>query len=312
MKKLYIVVPCHNEEPILRDSTAQLSAVLDELCQCQLISDESRLLYVDDGSTDGTWTVMRQLQKEYRRLTAIRLSHNVGQQNALFAGMETACDHADMVITIDADLQDDISAMRTMVEKYYEGCDVVYGVRAERKTDSWTKRNNAQMFYRIVRRMGIESVYSHADYRLMSQRAVKALLQYHEKDIYLRGVVPQLGFKHDCVYYNRMERTAGTTSYSLSRQMSLAMTGITSFSSRPIYIVTVLGIIFLFIALGILIWVITMLLCHRTVAGWTSLMLSVWFCSGVLLVCLGVIGEYIGKIYLEVKDRPRYHIMDTV
>ena len=305
---LYIVVPCYNEQEVLPITTPKLIEQLNALVEAQLIDKESRILYVNDGSIDNTWQLIEQYTQQHPQVCGVKLAGNVGHQNALLAGLEAASERADITISIDADLQDDVAVMRDMVQKYHEGCDIVYGVRRERKTDTWFKRNSALAFYKLMRRLGVKSVYNHADYRLMSRRAVKQLLNYRERNLFLRGIVPLVGYKTDSVFYDRSERLAGESKYPLSKMINFAVNGITSFSIKPVRMVLTLGIIFTLIALGILIYVLIAYFSGRTVSGWASLILSLWFIGGCVLIGLGIVGEYIGKIYIEVKDRPRYNI----
>ena len=308
---LYIVIPCFNEQEVLPITHEHLSSLLGRLMQAGMISQESRLLYVDDGSDDATW----QLVTDYadsEQVCAIKLSANVGQQNALLAGMEAACHQADAVITIDADLQDDIEVIPRMLECLDDGCDIVCGVRRERATDTWFKRMSAQCFYRLMQRLGVKSTYNHADYRLMSRRAVRALLAYRERNLYLRGIVSLVGYKTASVYYDRAERAAGSSKYPLRRMAGFAVDGITSFSIRPVRMVLTLGVVFLFIALAMLAYVLVAYFGGWAVSGWASIVLSMWFIGGCVLIGLGIVGEYIGKIYIEVKDRPRYHVEQTI
>lgn len=305
---LYIVVPCYNEQEMLPTTTARLVKQLQLLQEAGLISEESRILYVNDGSTDETWTLIEKYCNEHEQVCGVKLAGNVGHQNALVAGLETACDKADIIISIDADLQDDINVMSQMIEKYNQGYDIVYGVRRERKTDTWFKRNSALSFYKLMKKLGVKSVYNHADYRLMSRRAVKQLLQYNERNLFLRGIVPLVGYRSEKVYYDRSEREAGESKYPLSKMVSFAVDGITSFSIKPVRMVFTLGILFTLIATAILIYVLIAYFSGRAVSGWASLILSIWFIGGCILIGLGIVGEYVGKIYIEVKDRPRYNI----
>lgn len=305
---LYIVVPCYNEQEVLPITTPKLIEQLNALVEAQLIDKESRILYVNDGSIDDTWQLIEQYTQQHPQVCGVKLAGNVGHQNALLAGLEAASERADITISIDADLQDDVAVMRDMVQKYHEGCDIVYGVRRERKTDTWFKRNSALAFYKLMRRLGVKSVYNHADYRLMSRRAVKQLLNYRERNLFLRGIVPLVGYRTDSVFYDRSERLAGESKYPLSKMINFAVNGITSFSIKPVRMVLTLGIIFTLIALGILAYVLIAYFSGRTVSGWASLILSLWFIGGCVLIGLGIVGEYIGKIYIEVKDRPRYNI----
>lgn len=305
---LTIVVPCYNEEPVLEQTTQHLLAVLEGMQE--IVSPDSRILYVDDGSHDATWSMIEQLHAEDRRIAGISLAHNSGHQNALMAGLTTAIRFADLTVTIDADLQDDETVIKEMVQLALQGNDIVYGVRSSRATDTWFKRTTAQAFYRLMGKMGVKTVYNHADYRLMSRRAVEALLHYEERNLFLRGLVPLLGYKTAQVEYARKERQAGESKYPLTKMLNLAFDGITSFSMSLVHMVLWLGLIFLLIALGITIWVIVCLVQHKAITGWSSLILSIWFCSGCVLIGLGIVGEYIGKIYMEVKRRPRFNIKD--
>lgn len=306
---LIITVPCYNEEAVLQETVKRLSDLLDNMVEEQKLVDQgSRILLVNDGSADNTWNIIRQLHGSNSYVCGLNLAGNVGHQNALMAGLETAKDMGDAIISIDADLQDDIAVIPEMIRKYLDGCDIVYGVRKERKTDTWFKRKTAQSFYKLMNFLGVKSVYNHADYRLMSKRAVEQLCQYREKNLFLRGIIPTIGYKTDCVYYNRAERFAGESKYPLGKMINFAVDGITSFSVRPVRIIFLIGVLFLLIALGIFIYVICSLIGGNTVSGWASLILSVWVIGGCALLGIGVIGEYIGKIYLEVKDRPRYNI----
>ncbi len=310
--KLILIVPCHNEEAVLERTTKELSSLLEQMIHEGRVSEGSRILYVNDGSQDHTWDMIVRYHEENPYVCGVSLAKNAGHQNALMAGLETAKDLGDLFLTIDADLQDDISVIPEMVEKCKEGSDIVYGVRKERKTDTWFKRTTAQGFYKLMARLGVQTVYNHADFRLMSRRAVEHLCQYRERNLYLRGIVPQLGYQSDCVYYDRSERKAGESKYPLKKMLGLAADGITSFSTKPLRIVTFFGILSLLIAVGILIYVLCSLFSGRAVSGWSSLMLSIWFIGGLLLIGLGIVGEYVGKIYLEVKDRPRFNVETTL
>ena len=285
----------------------QLMSLLQGLTESGAVSSESRVLYVDDGSTDSTWSLISGYAHA-GRACGIKLSCNVGHQNALLAGLEHGVEHGDVLVTIDADGQDDAQVIPQMLERYQAGCDIVYGVRRERKSDTWFKRTTAQAYYRIMHHLGVKSVYNHADYRLMSRRAVNALLRYRERNLYLRGVVSLVGFQTGRVYYDREARLAGKSKFPLRRMLAFAVDGITSFSIRPVRMVLTLGIVFLFIALAMLVYVLVAYFTGRAVSGWASMILSLWFIGGCVLIGLGVVGEYIGKIYIEVKDRPRYHI----
>ncbi|MBR6368886.1 MAG: glycosyltransferase family 2 protein [Bacteroidaceae bacterium] len=306
--RLAIVVPCYKEELVLHETTSRLTQVLDDLVKDDLIATNSYILYVNDGSTDNTWSIISELHEANKYVNGVNLAGNVGHQNALVAGLSSAVENCDMAISIDADLQDDVNAIREMVVKYYEGCDIVYGVRQSRQTDTWFKRTTALGFYSLMKSMGVKSVYNHADYRLMSQRALRQLLRYRERNLFLRGMVPTIGYKTDCVYYDRAERFAGESKYPLKKMISFAFDGITSFSVKPVHMVLYFGIVFLIVAFSIFCFVMYSLFRGNAVPGWTSLMLSVWFCSGCILLGLGIVGEYVGKIYVEVKDRPRFNI----
>ena len=295
---LAIVVPCYNEEEVLPQTNQQLRGLLDTMMRDGLVGQGSYLLYVDDGSRDRTWMIIEGYSDSDAHVRGLKLAGNVGHQNALMAGLETARQDADIIVSIDADLQDDIKAIPEMVKKYDDGCDIVYGVRRKRTTDTLFKRTTAQMFYRFMSGMGVKSVYNHADFRLMSQRAVDALCQYEERNLFLRGLVPLLGYKTDQVLYDRLERQAGESKYPLSKMLSFAIDGVTSFSVKPLRLIFDLGLIFLIMAL-----------CQgRGVQGWASLMLSIWFVGGCVLICLSIIAAYIGRIYTEEKHRPRYNI----
>ena len=276
-----------------------------------IISPESRVLLVDDGSQDETWTLIRTLHEVDTLFEGIKLSHNRGQQNAFLAGLKAASGKADCVITMDADLQDDIEAMDAMLTSYMNGSDIVFGVRSNRDTDSFFKRHSAQGYYKIMRRMGIELVYNHADYRLMSRRALEALNEYTEVNLFLRGIVPELGFKTDVVYYKRAERFAGETKYPLKKMIALAVEGVTSFSVQPLKIISRLGILLAFLSLAGLVYALISKISGSAVSGWTTILLSIWFLGGLQLLCIGVVGTYIGRIYSEVKARPRYIIEET-
>lgn len=308
MNRLSIIVPCYYEEAVLPETTKRLLKLLEELINDNIISSDSYILYVNDGSQDRTWALIEEYHSLYKHIKGVNLAGNVGHQNALIAGLSVALNSCDIAVTIDADLQDDVNAIRDMVKKYDEGSDIVYGVRASRKTDTWFKRATAQGFYRIMKFLGVKSVYNHADYRLMSKRAVQYLLSFRERNIFLRGLVPLIGYKTDCVYYDRAERFAGESKYPLRKMLTFAFDGITSFSVVPVHMVLIMGLLFLLVAFCILIWVGYLIITGGTIRGWASLMLSIWFCSGCLLVGMGIVGEYIGRIYIEVKDRPRYNI----
>ncbi len=301
---IYIVVPCYNEEAVLKDTTEQLVALLPRL------SLPARILYVDDGSRDATWDMIEAFAKAHPEVCGIRLAHNVGHQNALWAGMEHVADRADAIISIDADLQDDIEVIVRMVDDFRDGADVVYGVRRDRTTDSFFKRATALCFYKAMNSLGTGTVYNHADFRLLSHRALRALMDFPERNLFLRGMVPMLGFHTKMEYYDRLERKAGETKYPLSKMLAFAADGITSFSIKPLRSIFFCGVLFLLVAVGVIVWALIEYFDHNTIAGWTSLLISIWFVGGCLLMAMGVMGEYIGKMYQEVKRRPRYFVMD--
>lgn len=306
---LAIVVPCYNEQEVFSSTESQLRNLVARMQQEGLVSESSFITYVDDGSRDNTWQLIEEAVEEYPEFDrGIKLGHNAGHQNALLAGMEVVKDKCDCVITIDADLQDDIEAIPEMVKDFQKGSEIVYGVRDSRDTDTWFKRTTAQTFYKTMSKMGVESVYNHADFRLMSSRAVEELLRYREDNIFLRGIVPKIGLKQSQVSYARKAREAGETKYPLKKMINFAIEGITSFSIKPVRMVFMFGVVFVLVALAIFIYTICRYFMHDTIAGWTSLMLSIWFCTGILLLALGIIGEYVGKIFLQVKERPRYVI----
>lgn len=307
--QLAIVVPCLDEEAVLSTTHDVLCRLLETMRSEGLIGDRSSIIYVDDGSRDSTWEMIRQFAED-SRAEGIRLSSNSGHQNALMAGMAQAIGNYDAIVTIDADLQDDPQVMADMVRSYRKGSEIVFGVRSNRESDSWMKRSMAEAYYSLLSRLEIDTIRNHADFRLMSAYAVKALLGFEERNLYLRGIVNGMGFRRDFVYYTRRPRTAGATKYPMRKMAALALDGITSFSVRPVRMVLSIGIVFLIIALAIFIYVMARYFQHATIPGWVSLMISIWFCSGVLLIGLGIVGEYIGKIYMEVKRRPRYIISE--
>lgn len=285
-----------------------LNALLDGMLRDRLVGQGSYILYVNDGSLDRTWELIETYCQDNTHVRGLKLAGNVGHQNALMAGLLTALDDADVTVSVDADLQDDINAIPEMVKKFDAGCDIVYGVRRKRDTDTLFKRSTAKGFYRFMNAMGVKSVYNHADFRLMSYRAVEALSEYDERNLFLRGLVPLLGYQTDTVYYDRLERQAGVSKYPLSKMLSFAIDGITSFSVKPLRLIFDLGMLFLLISLAILIYVIVALVQGNGVQGWASLMLSIWFVGGCVLICLSIIAAYIGRIYTEEKHRPRYNI----
>ena len=305
---LYLVIPCYNEEEVLPETTHRLTAKLEGLIQQGQIDPRSKIVYVNDGSKDGTWPLIARLHRENPLVNGINLSRNRGHQNALLAGLMTVKGQADMVISMDADLQDDIDAIDRFIAKYYDGCDVVYGVRSARQTDSWFKRTTAQGFYKLMKFFGVDIVYNHADYRLMSRRALNELEHYEEVNLFLRGLVPLIGFRSDVVPYERHERFAGESKYPLKKMISFALDGITSFSIKPIRFITGLGVCIFVISLLMLLYFLIVHWTGHTVAGWTSIMVSVWAIGGLQLLAIGIIGEYIGKTYMETKKRPRFII----
>ncbi|MFP5112646.1 glycosyltransferase family 2 protein [Bacillaceae bacterium C204] len=305
---LTIVVPCFNEEEVLNETILQLSTFLDDLIEDFLVAKDSKLLFVDDGSKDRTWEIIEHKSEKNPLVTGLKLAGNVGHQNALIAGLETANKHSDCVVSIDADLQDDVNVIRTFVEKYWEGFDIVYGVRDRRDTDTYFKRNTALAFYRLVGKIGIKLIPNHADFRLMSKRALDELLKYKETNVFLRGLVPLVGFASTKVYYDRKERLAGESKYPLKKMLAFAFDGITSFSIAPIRFVTFLGFLAVILSAFAGGYALIQEILGHTETGWTSLVISIWFVGGLQLMGIGIIGEYIGKIYHEVKQRPRYAI----
>ncbi|MBR0343395.1 MAG: glycosyltransferase family 2 protein [Oscillospiraceae bacterium] len=308
MGVLYIVVPCYNEEEVLRDTAGKLLSKINGLIKNGTIDDKSKILFINDGSKDNTWNIIETLCSESDAIRGISLAHNKGHQNALLAGLMVAKEHADMVISMDADLQDDIDAIDEMLEKYESECDIVYGVRKKRDKDTVFKRITAESFYKIMRLLGADTVYNHADYRLMSKVALEALAEYKEVNLFLRGIIPMLGFKTDCVYYDRGERLAGESKYPLKKMIAFAWEGITSLSIVPIRIITATGFVVSIIGIVMMIYSLIRHLTGATVVGWSSLIMTVWLIGGVTIISIGIIGEYIGKIYLETKARPRYII----
>lgn len=308
MKTLYIVVPCYNEEEVLHETTKRLKEKLNKLIKNKKIKKDSKVLYVNDGSKDNTWAIIEEINKNDKMFTGISLSRNRGHQNALVAGLLTAKEHADIIISMDADLQDDINAIDEMIEKNNNGCDIVYGVRNKREKDSWFKRTTAEGFYKFMKIMGVDVVFNHADYRLTSKRVLDNFADYHEVNLFLRGIFPLIGFKSDIVYYERNERFAGVSKYPLKKMLNFAWDGITSFSVKPIRMVLNIGIIMFVISIIMLIYALTVKILGNTVSGWTFIICSIWMIAGVQMLSLGIIGEYIGKIYSETKARPRFII----
>ena len=306
-KRLLIVVPCYNEEAVLEETTSRLTALCRRL-RAEGAVDEAGIVYVDDGSRDRTWSLIEQFSADFPEVGGLKLAHNVGHQQALWAGLAYAAHRADAAVSIDADLQDDVEAIAEMVARWNEGADIVFGVRRERKTDTRFKRTTALAFYSLMRRMNGNIVYNHADFRLMSRRALEALMDFPERNLFLRGMVASLGFPTEKVYYDRQERFAGESKYPLRKMLAFALDGITSFSVRPLQYISLLGLAFMAISLCAIVYGIVVWFEGRTIAGWTSLLVSLWFIGGALLLACGIIGEYVGKIYIEVKHRPRYFI----
>lgn len=315
MKKnpiLYIVVPCFNEEEVLEETTRQLKIKMETLIREKKIHDDSRVMYVNDGSKDKTWEIIKEIHNKEKLFTGISLSRNRGHQNALLGGLMTAKEYADIIISMDADLQDDINAIDGMIEKYQEGNDIVYGVRSARKKDSFFKRTTAEGFYKFMKVLGVDCVYNHADYRLTSKRVLEEFSNYKEVNLFLRGMFPLIGFKSDIVYYERNERFAGESKYPLKKMLNFAWDGITSFSVKPLRLICSLGFIILLISLIIMMYSLIRKLTGNTVDGWTFLSISIWFIGGLQMISIGIIGEYIGKIYSETKSRPRYIIEEDL
>ena len=308
MARLAIVVPCYNEEAVLERSVSELSQVLRELIAKEKISGDSFLLFVDDGSRDRTWELIEKFHKENELVSGLKLAGNVGHQNALLAGLLSVKDNIDVSISIDADLQDDTGVIGEMVDRYAGGCDIVYGVRSARKTDTFFKRVTAEGFYKVMKLLGVKSVYNHADFRLMSSRALAGLSEYKERNLFLRGIVPMIGFRTDCVYYERKERVAGESKYPLKKMLSFAFDGVTSFSIKPMNFIMGTGIFMIILTIAAGVYALASYSTGNVVSGWTSLILSLWLIGGMVLFSLGLVGQYIGKIYIEVKERPRYLI----
>ena len=306
MQKLYLVIPCYNEEEVLPETSKQLRAKMETLMAAGKISKESRIVFVNDGSKDRTWEIIESLHKENPLFQGIKLSRNKGHQNALLAGLMTVKEHCDMAISMDADLQDDIDAIDGMLEKYAEGCDIVYGVRNARDTDTAFKRKTAEGYYKVMGLLGADIVYNHADYRLMSKRALDGLEQFKEVNLFLRGVVPMIGYKSDKVYYARKERFAGESKYPLKKMLALAWEGLTSLSVKPIRMIMTLGSVIFLVSIAMLIYSLVRHAMGATMVGWTSTVVSIWAIGGLQLLAIGIIGEYIGKVYLETKQRPKF------
>lgn len=305
---IYFVVPCYNEQEVLPLTAEALGNKLEAMTTAGSLSERSRILLVDDGSKDQTWEMISRLNKEDKRFLGLKLSRNRGHQNALLAGLYEAAAHCDAAISLDADLQDDVNACDEMVERFRAGCDIVYGVRKRRTTDSVFKRVTAEGFYKFMNFLGANTVYNHADFRLMSRRALEGLKEFTEVNLFLRGIVPMIGYPSDVVYYDRMERAAGESKYPLKKMLAFATEGITSLSTKPIRLITSMGIASFFISIGFLIWAVVDFFRGNTISGWASIMVSIWFIGGLLLLSIGIVGEYVGKIYLETKQRPRFLI----
>ena len=312
MKTLYVVLPCYNEEEVLPETSSRLLTKMNALIKNKEIDAKSKILFVNDGSKDKTWTLLESLHKENPVFSCINLSSNRGHQNALLAGLMYAKNHADMTISMDADLQDDINAMDEMISYYHKGIDIVYAVRSKRKTDTFFKRFTAESFYRVMNTLGVKTVFNHADYRLMSKRALEGLAEFSEVNLFLRGIVPLIGYPTASVYFERSERFAGESKYPLKKMLSFAIEGITSFSTKPIRMVTYASFLSFIISITIFVYSLAQHYQGNTVPGWTSLIVSLWFIGGMLLMAIGIVGEYVGKIYIETKKRPRYLYSDIL
>lgn len=308
MEKLYMVIPCYNEEEVLHETAKRIKIKMNSLIDRKKISADSRVVFVNDGSKDSTWELIQELHKENNLFSGLNLSKNRGHQNALLAGLMTVKDHCDVAISMDADLQDDIDAIDDMMEQYLGGCDIVYGVRSKRITDTWFKRFTAESFYKIMNGLGANTVYNHADYRLMSKRALYGLAEFREVNLFLRGLVPMIGYPTGITYYERSERFAGESKYPLKKMLSFAFEGITSLSVKPIRMITLLGVLVFSISIIMLLWSVIGYIQGTTTPGWASLMVSLWGIGGLLIFSMGIVGEYVGKIYLETKGRPRFLI----
>lgn len=309
---LYVVIPCYNEEEVLTETTKQLKKKMESLIKAKKISKESRVMYVNDGSKDKTWELIKNIHEKEELFTGITLSRNRGHQNALLAGLMTAKNYADVVISMDADLQDDINAMDEMIDKYHEGKDIIYGVRSSRKKDTWFKKTTAQGFYKFMKFMGVDVVYNHADYRLTSKKVLDEFENFKEVNLFLRGMFPLVGYSSDIVYYERAERFAGESKYPLKKMLNFAWDGITSFSVRPIRMVLNLGIVIFIASVLVLLYCLIIKLLGKAVTGWTFIVGSIWLVAGIQMLSLGIIGEYIGKIYSETKSRPRFIISENL
>lgn len=309
---LYVVIPCYNEEEVLGETTKQLKKKIEKLIKDKKISGKSKVMYVNDGSKDNTWSLIKKINEKEPLFTGITLSRNRGHQNALLAGLMTAKKYSDVVISMDADLQDDINAMDEMIEKYNNGKDIVYGVRSSRKKDTWFKKTTAQGFYKFMKMMGVDVVYNHADYRLTSKRVLDEFENFKEVNLFLRGMFPLVGYSSDVVYYERNERFAGESKYPLKKMLNFAWDGITSFSVKPIRLVLNLGILIFAISLLVLLYCLIVKVCGKAVTGWTFVVSSIWLVAGIQMLSIGIIGEYIGKIYSETKARPRFIVSENL
>ena len=306
-----MVIPCYNEQEVLGETSARLLESLKGMVKDNLAGVDSKIMLVDDGSKDETWNIISRLAEEHTEVMGVRLSRNRGHQNALLAGLMTAKDFADVTISLDADLQDDIGVLPEFMQNYYNGCDIVFGVRKSRNTDSFFKRNTAQMFYKLLKAFGVDVVYNHADYRLMSRRALEGLAEFGEVNLFLRGIVMQIGYKTATVEYERHERFAGESKYPMSKMLGLAFDGITSFSVKPIRMITALGFIIFLISIVILVYSLIVHTVGNTEIGWTSIAMSIWVLGGLQLFAIGIVGQYVGKVYMETKSRPKY-IIDKI
>lgn len=315
MKKepiLYVVVPCYNEEEVLEETTKQLKVKMESLINKKEISAKSKVMYVNDGSKDKTWEIIKKINKKEKLFTGVTLSRNRGHQNALLGGLMTAKNYADIVISMDADLQDDINAMDEMIKKYKEGNEIVYGVRSARKKDTFFKRVTAEGFYKFMKFLGVDCVYNHADYRLTSKVVLDEFANFKEVNLFLRGMFPLVGYKSDVVYYERNERFAGESKYPLKKMLNFAWDGITSFSVKPLRFICIIGFVILFVSIAIMLYSLIMKLIGQTIAGWTFLSISIWFIGGLQMISIGIIGEYVGKMYSETKARPRFIISENL
>jgi len=309
---LYIIIPCYNEEEVIETTTYEVCKKLNYLIEENLISKKSKILFINDGSKDKTWNKILELSKNTQKISSIKLSRNFGHQNALLAGLSEASKYADMIISMDADLQDDLDAIDEMIGKYYEGNEIIYGVRNNRKKDSIFKRNTANLFYKLMKFMGTEIIDNHADFRLMSKNAVKHLIEFKEVNLFLRGIIPLIGFKSCNVYYERKKRIAGETKYPLKKMIAFAIDGITSFSIKPLKMVTSIGLLIFIISIFAMLYILYAKFFLYTEIGWSSLICSMWLLGGIQLLCLGIVGEYVGKIYSEVKARPKFIIEEKI